>query len=180
MCPAIHNPASCEIRTVFRFLHAKNMNAVEIHRELCPADYGQNVTSEETVCQDVHDEARSGGPSVASDDQNISERLRLTISELSCEFPQISITVLCEVFTVRLGYHKLCAMCVPKLLTDAHRPQIIALALASLERHHKNGDEHPNTQVANTGFAGHLNLHHQKIRVVIITIKLGTINIFKF
>jgi hypothetical protein len=40
MCPTIHNPASCEIHAVIRFLHAENMNAVEIHRELC-ADYGQ-------------------------------------------------------------------------------------------------------------------------------------------
>jgi hypothetical protein len=35
MCPAIDYPASCEIRAVIRFLLAKIMNAVEIHRELC-------------------------------------------------------------------------------------------------------------------------------------------------
>jgi hypothetical protein len=40
MCPATDNPASCEIRAVIRFLHAKNMTAVEIHHELC-AVYGQ-------------------------------------------------------------------------------------------------------------------------------------------
>jgi hypothetical protein len=39
-CPAIGNPASCEIRAVIRFLHAKNMSA---------AVYGQNVMSEGTV-----------------------------------------------------------------------------------------------------------------------------------
>jgi hypothetical protein len=33
MCPAIDNPASCEIRAVIRFLHAKNMNAADIHHE---------------------------------------------------------------------------------------------------------------------------------------------------
>jgi hypothetical protein len=31
MCPAIDNPASCEIRAVIRFLHAKNMNATGLH-----------------------------------------------------------------------------------------------------------------------------------------------------
>jgi hypothetical protein len=51
MCPAIDNPTSCVIRTVIRFLHAKNMSAEEIHRELCAAIYGQNVTSEGTVRQ---------------------------------------------------------------------------------------------------------------------------------
>jgi hypothetical protein len=49
MCPAIHNPASCEIRDVIRFIHAKIMSAAEIHRELCAAVYGQNVMSEGTV-----------------------------------------------------------------------------------------------------------------------------------
>jgi hypothetical protein len=48
MCPAIGNPASCKICTVISFLHAKNMNAVEIHCELC-AVYGQNVMNEGPV-----------------------------------------------------------------------------------------------------------------------------------
>jgi hypothetical protein len=50
MCPAIDSPASCEICAVIHFLPAKNMNAVEIHHELCTV-YGQNVTSEGTVRQ---------------------------------------------------------------------------------------------------------------------------------
>jgi hypothetical protein len=39
--PKIDNPASCEIPAVILFLHAKNMSAAGIHRELC-AVYGQN------------------------------------------------------------------------------------------------------------------------------------------
>jgi hypothetical protein len=63
----------------------------------------------------VHDEERSCWPSVVSDDlvqsfdQNICERWRFTISELSCEFPHISHTVLYQTMTNRLGYHKFCA-----------------------------------------------------------------------
>jgi hypothetical protein len=87
--------------------------------------YGQNVTSEGTVRQGcrmfkdgqthVHDEERSGRPSVMSDDlvqsvdQKICERQRLTISELPREFPHISRTVLYEIITDRLGYHNFCA-----------------------------------------------------------------------
>jgi hypothetical protein len=48
--PAIDNPASCEIRAVFRFLQIKNTSAAQIHRELC-AVYGQNIMSEGTVRQ---------------------------------------------------------------------------------------------------------------------------------
>jgi hypothetical protein len=34
ICSVIDNLASCEIRAVIRFLHAKNTSQVEIHREL--------------------------------------------------------------------------------------------------------------------------------------------------
>jgi hypothetical protein len=45
MCPVVDNPLTCEICAVTCFLHAKNMSAVEIQRELCTV-YGQNVPSE--------------------------------------------------------------------------------------------------------------------------------------
>jgi hypothetical protein len=76
MCLVIDNPASCEILAVIRFLLAKNISAVGIHAELC-AVYDKNVTTEETVRQwcrmfkdgrtNVHDEERSGRPSVCSE-----------------------------------------------------------------------------------------------------------------
>jgi hypothetical protein len=53
------------------------MSPVEIHRELCATVYGQNVLSEGTVREwsrmftdgltNIHDEERSGRPSVVSD-----------------------------------------------------------------------------------------------------------------
>jgi hypothetical protein len=50
MCPAIDNPASCEIRAVICFLHTINMSAAEIHCEL-HAIYSPNVMGEGTVKQ---------------------------------------------------------------------------------------------------------------------------------
>jgi hypothetical protein len=50
MYPAISNPAICEIHAVIHFLHAKNMSAAEIHRELY-AVCSQNVMNEGTVRQ---------------------------------------------------------------------------------------------------------------------------------
>jgi hypothetical protein len=58
---------------------------------------------------------------------------RFTVSELSCEFPQISLTLLYEIITVRLGYYKFCARCVPKMLTGEHKEQGIVSALTFLE-----------------------------------------------
>jgi hypothetical protein len=57
----------------------------------------------------VHDEERSGRPSVVSDVGVQSESWRFAISEFSCKFSQISNTVLYEIIIVRLGYDKYCA-----------------------------------------------------------------------
>jgi hypothetical protein len=43
---------------------------------------------------------------VQSVDQKVCERQCFIISELSCEFPYISRTILYEIITDRLGYHK--------------------------------------------------------------------------
>jgi hypothetical protein len=111
------------------------MSAAEIHRELWVV-YSQNVMSEGTLGQwcrmfkegrtNVHDEEQSGTPSVVSDDLVQSERWRFTISTLSCEFPQISCTLLYEIIIFRLGYHKFCAKCVPKMLMGQHKMQRMA------------------------------------------------------
>jgi hypothetical protein len=95
----------------------------------------------------IHNEKRGGRPSVVSDDllqsvdQKICESRHFTISELSCEFPQISHTLLCEIITVRLGYHKFCTRWFPKMLMRTHITQRMASDLTSLERYHKDGNE---------------------------------------
>jgi hypothetical protein len=50
-----------------------------------------------------------GDDHVQSVEQKTGERRHFTISELLYEFPQISLTVLYEIITVRLGYHKFSA-----------------------------------------------------------------------
>jgi hypothetical protein len=78
---------------------------------------------------------------VQSVDQKICERQHITVSELLCEFPQISYTLLYEIIAVRPSYHKSCTRWVPKVLTGAHKMQRIASALTLLEQYHKNGNE---------------------------------------
>jgi hypothetical protein len=85
-------------------------------------------------------------------DQNSCESWRFTISELSCEFLQISRTVLCEIITVRLGYHKFCPRWVPRILTGAHKSQKMASAFVDfLEKYHKDGDKFLNHILRATG-----------------------------
>jgi hypothetical protein len=82
------------------------MSASEIHRVLC-AVYGQNVMNEGNIrewCSMFKYGEVVSRPSVVSDDfvrsvdQKIFERRRFTISELSCELPQISRALVYEIF----------------------------------------------------------------------------------
>lgn len=117
MNAAIENPTKCIACVVIRFLMAENLSAANIHRALCTL-YGQNVKSEAVVRQwvrlfknrrtNIHDEEKSGRPSVVSDEfvQKIYERVHenrwFTISVLSEQFVQISWTVLYEFRIMRL------------------------------------------------------------------------------
>jgi hypothetical protein len=85
---------------------------------------------------------------VQNDEQKIRERQHFTISELLCEFPQISCTILYSIITVRLGYlHKFCTRWVPKMFMGAHKMQRMASPLTFMERHHKDGNEFVNNIV---------------------------------
>ncbi|KAJ4426206.1 hypothetical protein ANN_27015 [Periplaneta americana] len=100
----IPSPAACEVRSVIKFFNAQSIAPIEIRRQLCQV-YGPNIMSKQMVrrwCrqfsegrQSVHDEERSGRPSLINDDrvevvrQCIMENRRFTITELSSHFPQI-------------------------------------------------------------------------------------------
>jgi hypothetical protein len=98
----------------------------------------------------ISNEEQSDQPSVVSDDlvqiidQKICERRRVTILDLSCEFPQILHIIMYENISVRLVYHKFCSKWVMKVLTDAHKMQRMASVLTLLEQYHKDDDEYLN------------------------------------
>jgi len=111
--------ADCEIRSVIRFLNAGNVLPSEIHHQICQV-YSGNAMSDRMVkkCvrmfnegrENVHDEARSGRPSLVNDDllRKVNERARddrrFTISDLSLHFPHISSTLLYD--TVSSGQNR--------------------------------------------------------------------------
>ncbi|GFV44171.1 HTH_48 domain-containing protein [Trichonephila clavipes] len=87
MFETIDQPADCEIRSVIRFLTAKNVSAAEIHRQISDV-YGPNAMSSSKVRkwvrafkdgrENVHDEPRSGRLSVIPDDlvNAVDEKIR--------------------------------------------------------------------------------------------------------
>ena len=111
MFKTIEEAADCEIRSVICFLNARNVLPSEIHHQICQV-YGDNAMSDGMVRkwvrmfgegrENVHDEARSGRPSLVNDDlvhkanERVRDDRRFTISDLSLQFPQISRTILCQ------------------------------------------------------------------------------------
>ncbi|GFV89672.1 histone-lysine N-methyltransferase SETMAR [Trichonephila clavipes] len=156
MFETIDQPADCEIGSVIWFLTAKNVSAAEIHRQISDV-YGPNAMSSSKVRkwvrafkdgrENVHDEPRSGRPSVITDDlvnavdEKIREDRRFTISTLALEFPNVGRTTLHKVVSEKLKFRKLCARWVPRLLTEEHKLKIMSCALDFLDRYHKEGDQ---------------------------------------
>ena len=132
MFKTIEGAAKCEFVICNSFLNARNVLPSEIYHQICQV-YGDNAMSDGMVRkwvrmfnegrENVHDEARSGRPSLANDDlvRKVRERVRdyrrFTISDLSLHFPQIS----------RLqpasGYHTTAAK--PHRNTNTHRTRAI-------------------------------------------------------
>jgi len=114
MFKTIEGAADCEIRSVIRFLNARNVLPSEIRHQICQA-YGDNAMSDGMVRmfnegrENVHDDARSVPPSLVNDDlvRKANERAHddrlFTISDLSLHFPQISRTLLYDIVSSHLG-----------------------------------------------------------------------------
>ena len=109
MFKTIEGTVHCEIRSVIRFLNARNVLPSEIHHQICQV-YGDNAMSDGMVRkwvrmfndgrESLQDEARSVRPSLVNDDlvRKVNDRVRddrrFTISDLSLHFPHISRTPL--------------------------------------------------------------------------------------
>ena len=114
MFKTIEGAADCEIRSVIRCLNSRNVLPSEIHHQICQV-YGDNAMSDDMVRkwvrmfnegrENVHDEVRSGRPSLLDDNlvRKVNERVRddrrFTISDLSLHFPHISRTLLYGIFS---------------------------------------------------------------------------------
>ena len=155
MFKTIERAVDSEIWSVIRFLNARNVLPSEIPHQICQV-YGDIAMGDGMVRkwvrmfnegrENVNDEARSGRPSLLNDDlvRKVNERVRdnrrFTISDLSLYFTEISRTLLNDTVSSHLGYRKVCARWVPKMLTEEHKKQRVACALTFLMRYHKEGD----------------------------------------
>jgi hypothetical protein len=136
MFKKIEKPIACDMWSVFRFLNARNMKPADIHCQLCEM-YGGHAMNDSMARrwvrhlneghENVHDDPRSGRPSVVNEDLvrvvefKIQGNRRFTISSLFLHFPQISRSLLNEILPDKLHFRKLCPRWMPKMLTDEHK-----------------------------------------------------------
>ncbi|KAJ4433849.1 hypothetical protein ANN_16161 [Periplaneta americana] len=120
----IDNPADCEVRSVIRYLNARHLKPAEIYRQLKEV-YGDTVMNERNVRKwyemfnngrtNVHDEIRPGHLSLITENlkTKVNDRIlqdrRTSLDELHIAFPDISRSLLGEIVSQHLGYHKICA-----------------------------------------------------------------------
>ena len=87
MFKTIEGAANCEIRSVIRFLNARNVLPSESHHQICQV-YADSAMSDGMVRkwvrmfnegrENLYDEARSGRPSLVNDDlvRKVNQRVR--------------------------------------------------------------------------------------------------------
>jgi len=130
-------PAWCEVRAVIRFLNAKGVKPIKIHRQLMEV-YGESCMDVKNVhkwCKEftagrteIHDEERRGRPSisdktVAKVEQITCQDWRITLDDLCILVPEVSRSTIGRTFTEKLEYRKVCARWVPRTLTEDHQRQ---------------------------------------------------------
>jgi len=117
MTAPIQSPAKYEVRSVIRFLNAKGERREEIHKQIV-AVYGNVMNGQNVVkwCRelsegrtDVHDEQRSGRPSLISEnllqkiEGEIRANRRVTIRQMHHIIPKVSKTTIHEAVAEILG-----------------------------------------------------------------------------
>ncbi|GFW71324.1 HTH_48 domain-containing protein [Trichonephila clavipes] len=125
------------------------MSAADIHHQMTEV-YNTELVGDSKVRKwvwkfkegqtNVHDEEQSGRSSVITDDliqkveTKICENRRFTITTLSLEFPDVSITVVYKIVNKDLNFKKMCSRSVPRLLKTEDKYKRLASSLNFLIR----------------------------------------------
>ena len=142
-------------RAVIEFLVKEEQSAVDIHQRLQRA-YGDACMGASSVRRwvkhfkdgntSIKDEPRSGRPRTASTDRNkervdalIREDRRITVNEIATKLAVGHSAV--QEMIHSLGYQKVCARWVPRLLTEDHKLQRRTITHNLLQRFENEGDD---------------------------------------
>ncbi|GFO45749.1 histone-lysine N-methyltransferase SETMAR [Plakobranchus ocellatus] len=128
MVPPIAVWSKLEIRAVVRFLFAKGTKYSVINREIVE-NYGEHAMSMTQVYQWC---------SWFKELIKVDQRVKLKQISLKLDIPKMNVY---EIVHDKLGYRKVSARWVPKMLSDEHKHQRVEISQILLHRCQQEGDE---------------------------------------
>ncbi|GFN88050.1 histone-lysine N-methyltransferase SETMAR [Plakobranchus ocellatus] len=136
MATPINEWSKLEVRAVVLFLFSKGTKPSEIHKQIAET-YGEGAMSRSRVYQwctwfvegrtSVGDEPKSGRPKTSTNEENTTHvdelircdrRMKICEIALKLEIPKSTVY---EIVHDTLGYRKVSARWVPKMLTEDHK-----------------------------------------------------------
>jgi len=155
MAAKLINCTKEEQRSVIRFLWAERVPGTQIHPRMC-AQYGDKVLSRRIVYEWIEmfengrtcvtDAERSGRPATATTTKNeertlelIRENRRITVEEVAGRL-NVSVGSAYSLIHDSLKFSKLCAMWVPKELTEERKRKRLDVCSQHLARYREEGD----------------------------------------
>ncbi|UYV77282.1 hypothetical protein LAZ67_15000334 [Cordylochernes scorpioides] len=140
-------PASASNQTgALAHLSGKYCYKPIMDKTCCPQYTIRWVSEFKNSRTDVHDEPRAGRPSVSDEtiakvEAAMLEDRRITVRKLCDLVPDVSKTTIDKILREHLGYSKVCAIWVPKMLTEDHKWQRVDAAQKFLDCHKTDGEE---------------------------------------
>jgi hypothetical protein len=122
MFKKIEKPAACEMRSVIRFLNARNKKPADIHHQLCKV-YGEHAMNDVNMCMII----RGAPDRVLLMICCVQWKRRFKKTDDSpfrhflCILNKLLRTLLHEILSDKFRFRNLCVRWVAKLLTDGHK-----------------------------------------------------------
>jgi len=143
-------------RAVIRFLWSEGVPGAEIHRRLS-TQYGDSAVQRRNVYEwiekftsgrtNVTHEEGAGRPLTSTTDEKIQQaremvraNRRVAIDEVACSL-QISNGSAYQIIHNELGFHKVCARCVPREFTAEHKRKRVEIRQRLLDHYKNEGEE---------------------------------------
>ncbi|GFN97966.1 histone-lysine N-methyltransferase SETMAR [Plakobranchus ocellatus] len=156
MATPIKEWSKLEVRAVVRFMFSKGTKPSEIHKQIAET-YGEGAMSRSRVYQwctwfgegrtSLGDEPKSGRPKTSTKEEHTTRvdefircdrRMKIREIALKLEIPKSTVH---EIVHDTLGYRKVSARWVPKMLTEDHKLQRVEISQRLLQRcQQDNGD----------------------------------------
>ncbi|GFO41314.1 histone-lysine N-methyltransferase SETMAR [Plakobranchus ocellatus] len=166
MATPIKEWSKLEVRAVVRFLFSKGTKPSKIHKQIAET-YGEGAMSRSRVYQgctwfgegrtSLGDEPKSGRPKTSTKEDNTTcvdelircdRRMKIREIALKLEIPKSTVH---EIVHDTLGYRKVSARWIHKMLTEDHKLQRVKISQRLLQRCQQGNGDEDTTHIAPLG-----------------------------